>query len=673
MFAGGLVAIAPRGHAQRPNRPSNMTLLSPVEYIHRRRPAIEAAVKNSRPPQSSWLTYALALGLVGDSLRALEIVDKTYTRGDSLLVRDVVHGYWEYSYGTREGTTTWSKSPEQEARLDWVQLSMSGRHPADVYLLSSAAEAFERIGREADALALLDSAIRLGGDSSIVLLRARAYLRIGRTTEARESYERLHATYPDWDDACWGLEEYLNSRNDRMAAGRVAKDCLVGTDLSLEYFVPTDTAILRVHGAGLARDLRQALRIVMATDDLAPEYRRMSIRGILAQSLELDGDTAGALEVRREEVGMCTSWCGSKHFALGNDLFGLRRYEEALRAFEDAYGADTSNVTALFDQGAALGSMGQDSAARVAYARYVVRVPEDPEGWVRLGYTSGMLNDSRRSAAFFEKALRLEPGLFDQRDELRVMWESATRSSGRQSPANTNEVVGLLGGGSRRTTPRVSRAITSPDSDILATGSGFVVGDGRIVATNAHVIQACRRVTVVGPDGQLGKVDVLASDRANDLALLRSGVNLGRPLPLRGQSPSVGTQVIALGFPLRGTLADQVIVTSGIISATAGLGNDSRLLQTTAAVQPGNSGGPLVDETGAVLGVVVGKLDAARVFAIQGVIPEGIGFAIKSGVLKEFARSYSEAIVEAGAASRMSVTEVVSSVKHSVVLVQCRR
>jgi S1-C subfamily serine protease len=103
-----------------------------------------------------------------------------------------------------------------------------------------------------------------------------------------------------------------------------------------------------------------------------------------------------------------------------------------------------------------------------------------------------------------------------------------------------------------------------------------------------------------------------------------------------GRGPRAGEAVVAIGFPLKGLLGSDPIVTSGTISALAGLGNDRRTIQITAPVQPGNSGGPLLGENGSVVGVVVAKLDAIEVAKAIGDIPQNVNFAVSLGTLQPF-------------------------------------
>jgi S1-C subfamily serine protease len=97
-----------------------------------------------------------------------------------------------------------------------------------------------------------------------------------------------------------------------------------------------------------------------------------------------------------------------------------------------------------------------------------------------------------------------------------------------------------------------------------------------------------------------------------------------------------GDSVVAVGFPFPGLLASEANVTTGTVSALAGIGNDARFLQMTVPVQPGNSGGPLLDLEGRVVGVVVGKLNALKIASVTGDIPQNVNFAIKAGVVRSF-------------------------------------
>jgi S1-C subfamily serine protease len=152
--------------------------------------------------------------------------------------------------------------------------------------------------------------------------------------------------------------------------------------------------------------------------------------------------------------------------------------------------------------------------------------------------------------------------------------------------------------------------------------------------TNAHVVVDCQQIRVNG-DGQNGTARLLARDENNDLALLATDLHPARWTNWRLSVPQ-GEDIIVYGFPLTGVLASGGNVTTGTVTALAGLRNDSRFLQISAPVQPGNSGGPILDRNGNVVGVVVAKLNALGIASTTGDIPQNVNFAIKASLATAF-------------------------------------
>ena len=129
--------------------------------------------------------------------------------------------------------------------------------------------------------------------------------------------------------------------------------------------------------------------------------------------------------------------------------------------------------------------------------------------------------------------------------------------------------------------------------------------------------------------------------------------------------------MVGLGFPLRGLLANQANVTVGIVSATAGLQDDDRFLQITAPVQPGNSGGPLFDRGGNVVGVIVAKLDALQVAELTGDIPQNVNFAIKADVARGFLATNGVDYETAPFAARLGAADIAEQGRTVTVAVEC--
>ncbi len=168
-----------------------------------------------------------------------------------------------------------------------------------------------------------------------------------------------------------------------------------------------------------------------------------------------------------------------------------------------------------------------------------------------------------------------------------------------------------------------------------SSGTAFAVAPGMLV-TNHHVIEGCSAIEVVAADGRR-TASLVSSEPSIDLALLRVFGLKGSTASLRNpRAVRLGETITVFGFPLSGALSSGGNFTTGVVSALQGLRNDANEIQITAPVQPGNSGGPVMDASGAIVGVVVSKLDAVRVLRAIGDIPQNVNFAVSLDVLAEF-------------------------------------
>lgn len=213
--------------------------------------------------------------------------------------------------------------------------------------------------------------------------------------------------------------------------------------------------------------------------------------------------------------------------------------------------------------------------------------------------------------------------------------------------------------------PGLSRSETERRAD--GTGSGFRVGSGRIV-TNNHIVENCSRVRVNGSIAAL----VLARDARNDIAVVAAAGDVGPAAGVRGTRSRLGEDVAVAGFPLQGLLSG-LSVTRGNVSRLSGLAGDTRLLQISAPVQPGNSGGPLLDASANVIGVVVSKLDALGVAKATGDIPQTVNFALNANVLRGFLDANDVAYVDGASLRPLSPTEVADRAARFTVLIECWR
>jgi S1-C subfamily serine protease len=164
---------------------------------------------------------------------------------------------------------------------------------------------------------------------------------------------------------------------------------------------------------------------------------------------------------------------------------------------------------------------------------------------------------------------------------------------------------------------------------------------------------------------------VLATDRERDLALVEVPDDAGPVLAFRRDTNiRRGEGVVTYGFPLAGLLSSGPTLTTGEISALAGLSDNQRHYQISAPVQPGNSGGPLLDMAGNVVGVIVSKLNAQRVAQRTGDIPQNVNFAVKGSEALEFLRRNRVEPRLADGAYR-SAAEVGETAHPSVLFMRC--
>lgn len=151
------------------------------------------------------------------------------------------------------------------------------------------------------------------------------------------------------------------------------------------------------------------------------------------------------------------------------------------------------------------------------------------------------------------------------------------------------------------------------------SGSGFLVSADGYIATNYHVIEGGTKITVKGVGGDFSTplgADVVMKDENNDLALLKlKNQNIkfdSLPYSFKSGSAETGEDVFILGYPLKDVMGEEVKLTTGVVSSKTGYQGSISSYQVSAAAQPGNSGGPLFDKNGNLLGVVNAKIGSAE-------------------------------------------------------------
>lgn len=203
-----------------------------------------------------------------------------------------------------------------------------------------------------------------------------------------------------------------------------------------------------------------------------------------------------------------------------------------------------------------------------------------------------------------------------------------------------------------------------------ASGSGFFITDDGYLISNYHVIKGAAKVRLLTGTGLIDAA-VVKLDAANDLALLLA---MGRftSLPIAAsRTMKLGGTVVTVGFPDIGLQGFAPKLTKGEIGSLSGIHDDPRYFQISVPVQPGNSGGALVETHGNVVGIVAAKLDELAAFKATGSLPENVNYAVKSSLLLSFLESVPDvsAKLKEPNTKDESFEDVVKSAQDAAVLV----
>ena len=216
-------------------------------------------------------------------------------------------------------------------------------------------------------------------------------------------------------------------------------------------------------------------------------------------------------------------------------------------------------------------------------------------------------------------------------------------------------------------------------------GSGFYVSKFRHIVTNQHVVNKCKKITVGDSMSTQISADLIASDKRNDLAILQT-VSMETAsaetksfleklsieiLPLlsgglmRSEDVSGGEEILVAGYPLGNMVSDTIKVTKGIVSATKGMDNDVSQFEIDAVIRKGNSGGPVYDKRGNIVGVAVSRLNVNRT--------DTINFGIKGSTVKQFLSAHDVPSKWSRRKNDIDTKDIYKIASKQTVMVVCHR
>ena len=283
--------------------------------------------------------------------------------------------------------------------------------------------------------------------------------------------------------------------------------------------------------------------------------------------------------------------------------------EQALKILED-YLSRTPNHIKILDQIASLYLMNGNKKKAIEAKLKVFKFHE--------------INKNKNKAQSAKTwIISVDPTHFDEPVKVEKIEEEKIKDYVEEEIENYDE---------NKVTPKYEEFAFAPNG----SGSGFIVGEGKYVITNFHVVDGAKRIAVRNGTGKATEAIVSAYSKDYDLAILE----LKDPYPKKFSidskdfaDPKIGSDVISIGYPGIGLTFEQPTITQGIVSKV--LSDKEGIFLTTAAINQGNSGGPIFNLNGKLVGVSFASLDKLNVFMDTGQIPTDMGFAIKSNMIKK--------------------------------------
>ncbi|MDR2466649.1 MAG: serine protease [Prevotellaceae bacterium] len=199
----------------------------------------------------------------------------------------------------------------------------------------------------------------------------------------------------------------------------------------------------------------------------------------------------------------------------------------------------------------------------------------------------------------------------------------------------------------------------------LSTGTGFALNSAGYIVTCFHVIENAARIEVRGFNGDFAtalQAQTVAADKKNDLAILKlTAARPASPLPysFRSEQSDAGERVFTLGYPLTASMGEEVKLTDGIVSSATGFGGIISMYQISAPTQSGNSGGPLFDSRGNIIGIVSAKHTGA----------ENASYAVKTRYLENLAKKAGIPLSRSNSIASLSLPEQVKKIRNCVYII----
>nr|NJM04723.1 trypsin-like peptidase domain-containing protein [Desulfobacula sp.] len=212
-------------------------------------------------------------------------------------------------------------------------------------------------------------------------------------------------------------------------------------------------------------------------------------------------------------------------------------------------------------------------------------------------------------------------------------------------------------------------SVANIEKKINGSGTGFIITKDGYVLTCHHVIKGATKIEIA-LEGKTYPATLVRDDPNNDLALLKINGFFPAIAFSSDRSAKMGQEVFTIGYPNPDLQGVSAKYTEGTINSLTGFQDDIRLYQISIPVQPGNSGGALLDENGNILGIVMAMLDAKTTFKITGSLPQNVNYAVKSVYAQALLDTLPEVVGKLSSAAKTK-SDAISNAEKSTVMVVC--
>jgi nucleotidyltransferase/DNA polymerase involved in DNA repair/S1-C subfamily serine protease len=202
----------------------------------------------------------------------------------------------------------------------------------------------------------------------------------------------------------------------------------------------------------------------------------------------------------------------------------------------------------------------------------------------------------------------------------------------------------------------------------VSTGTGFFISNDGYVLTNSHVIEGSSNISII-LKGKSISATLIDHDPNNDIALLKVNKSVeGLPIELKKKTKQ-GTDIAVLGYPNVGLQGNEQKATFGYINANSGIMGDTRYFQISSPIQPGNSGSPMLNEQGIVIGIASASLNQTAALETTGSLAQNVNYAVKIAYALPMLINHGVEYIESSNPTPLEKTQLIESISDSVVLV----